>query len=637
MSSSERETSDAEFASALRALKPGDEPLLTTLRTSERVLARVTDGIYRQPGSALRELISNAWDADASAVAIRTDRPRFDRIVISDDGNGMSPEVLQHILHNIGGSAKRSSLGAELEVTSFEDPAISPGGRRLIGKIGIGLFSVAQLTQAFEISTKVRGDNFQSVASVLLSQYSDSQNADDSGAFRTGKVLIRKETATDTESHGTTITLTAVRPQTKEVLRSDDLWHRVISSAAAAQRVQQPLWHVGRLSTEEPETRVMLQASYDKLPWDRGDGPDTAFAKLVNAPMEALSLGRSNPRVENIFDEYLYSVWRLSLAAPLPYVDQSPFDLRPRDARFFILTGRAGAEAQELALHDRAESIRNQLPFPTPSEPEGFSVFIDELRLQRPIRFDTHVETSASLQTPLLFFGHFRSTFPKYPEEFSGGALDFVAYIRWEPKLVPADHVGVLIRINQASGTLFDPKFMGFPTDERRLGQISCEIFVEEGLDGALNIDRESLNETHPHVVALRRWFHGSLRQVIARVKSLSGSAARSGREVSLSDTQERLFQLVERVWRERSDGGEPPRVVLGSPAESSGAEYVLPPHTIGGLTGRNQEIRRRQRQDVVIAFTQLLDAYDLIADLSDDDRVSLVQALYDAVAGYLP
>ena len=52
----------------------------TVLQTDEQVIARVTDGIYRQPASALRELISNAYDADASRVVIKTDAPRFDRI-----------------------------------------------------------------------------------------------------------------------------------------------------------------------------------------------------------------------------------------------------------------------------------------------------------------------------------------------------------------------------------------------------------------------------------------------------------------------------------------------------------------------------------------------------------------------------
>src|ERR1700722_16030375 len=67
------------------------QPIATSLRTDARVIARVTDGIYRQPGSALRELISNAYDADATTVTIQTDRPRFRRIVIEDDGIGMTP------------------------------------------------------------------------------------------------------------------------------------------------------------------------------------------------------------------------------------------------------------------------------------------------------------------------------------------------------------------------------------------------------------------------------------------------------------------------------------------------------------------------------------------------------------------
>jgi hypothetical protein len=49
----------------------------THLKASERVIARVTDGIYRQPASALRELISNAWDADANLVTIHTDARGF--------------------------------------------------------------------------------------------------------------------------------------------------------------------------------------------------------------------------------------------------------------------------------------------------------------------------------------------------------------------------------------------------------------------------------------------------------------------------------------------------------------------------------------------------------------------------------
>src|ERR1700680_2155089 len=80
------------------------KPVDAFLATDQRVLARITDGIYRQPASALRELISNAYDADAREVAILTDAPRFSSIVVRDDGFGLSPATLAHLIKNIGGS-----------------------------------------------------------------------------------------------------------------------------------------------------------------------------------------------------------------------------------------------------------------------------------------------------------------------------------------------------------------------------------------------------------------------------------------------------------------------------------------------------------------------------------------------------
>lgn len=114
----------------------------TRLKAHERVIARVTDGIYREPASAFRELISNAWDADATEVSILTDAPRFSRIYVRDNGMGMSHQTLSRLLHAIGGSAKRRPDGRTLGITG-DDVDHTPRGRPLIGKIGIGLFYVS--------------------------------------------------------------------------------------------------------------------------------------------------------------------------------------------------------------------------------------------------------------------------------------------------------------------------------------------------------------------------------------------------------------------------------------------------------------------------------------------------------------
>ena len=129
------ETDDAKLAKGIRATEGSRKPIEGKLETDERVLARITEGIYRQPASALRELVSNAYDADATEVVILTDPPRFGQITVRDNGRGLSPEVLTQLVHHIGGSAKRSEKGQQLEITSATDPNYSPSGRKLIGKL----------------------------------------------------------------------------------------------------------------------------------------------------------------------------------------------------------------------------------------------------------------------------------------------------------------------------------------------------------------------------------------------------------------------------------------------------------------------------------------------------------------------
>ena len=66
----------------IRANADNRQPVNTTLATSDRIIARVTDGIYREPWAAFRELVANAYDADASYVVIETGQPDFHRITV---------------------------------------------------------------------------------------------------------------------------------------------------------------------------------------------------------------------------------------------------------------------------------------------------------------------------------------------------------------------------------------------------------------------------------------------------------------------------------------------------------------------------------------------------------------------------
>ena len=281
--------------------------------------------------------MSNAYDADAKQVVIKTDRPRFRTLSVEDDGMGMTPSALAHLLHHIGGSAKRSLEGAELGIASSTDPTRSPLGRRLIGKIGIGLFSVSQLTHRFQIVTKTARDSFRTIAVVLLRQYSDESapTPDEQGQHESGLVTIWREPATDVDSHGTTIILTDIRQQTRDRLQSQDLWVGIDAdrklAPAEAKDLRPPEFHIGRVRPDDDDVLQSDGGDHNNLPWSRDDRPGDAFEKLVKAVWEHVDRGTPNPQLERIFDYYLQMVWQLSLATPAPYVLGNPFDLALQD------------------------------------------------------------------------------------------------------------------------------------------------------------------------------------------------------------------------------------------------------------------------------------------------------------------
>jgi hypothetical protein len=617
----------------------------TVLRTDERVLARVTDGIYRQPGSAIRELLSNAYDADATRVVIRTDRPRFRTITVEDDGIGMTPDALAHLLHHIGGSAKRSLEGADLGITSRGDPLTSPGGRRLIGKIGIGLFSVAQLTHRFQIITKTEGDPFRTVAAVALRQYSDepSPPEDEHAEYEAGVVNVWREPAPDGDSHGTTIVLTDIRPQTRDTLRSADLWVAIDSATELgpddARDLKPPAYHIGRLQVAENEgesgdTYVGEPGSLESLPWEAGDPPDEAFAKLVNSAWQHIGRGSPNPQLERIFDYYLRMVWQLSLAIPVSYTGGNPFDIPyGDDVYLYDMPTRVRAAPTEISL--TAEQTVYEATGVGEASRVGsdFEVLLDDLQLSRPLVFTDLPTTSHAVRKPILFVGSCHEDFAGVAPELTGGPLHFEAYLLWAPKIAPTEHQGSLVRIHGSSGTLFDPTFMRYQVSEQtRLRQISCEIFVTSGLEAALNIDRESFNYAHPHVVYVTKWLHAALRRVATVQKRIAAEIRAEAREAAAAEAEQELADVAAQAWREESDdpGAEPPPVEFDDDEETapSGDDDTSYRYSHDAIFGGARSKQPSPTERKVRAVVQLLAAFGVLEPLSIEQQERLLAGL---------
>ena len=637
-----RQETDAALAGGIQG-SSSTSPVNTVLRTDERVLARVTDGIYRQPGSAIRELVSNAYDADAKQVVIKTDRPRFRTLSVEDDGMGMTPATLAHLLHHIGGSAKRSREGAELGIASAADPTRSPSGRRLIGKIGIGLFSVSQLTHRFQIITKTDGDHFRTIALVVLRQYSDEgappPNAE--GEYEAGLVTIWREPAADADSHGTTIILTDIRPQTRDTLQSRDRWAAVDSNpilAPGEARALRPFdFHIGRVRPDDADVlQIDADASYNSLPWARDDRPEVAFEKLVEAVWRHVDRGTPNPQLERIFDYYLRMVWQLSLAIPVPYVLGNPFDLPLQDKLSLFELPQSGRAAPVKFRLTDDETIRGRKSIGSAADVgSDFTVLVDDLRLARPLVFTDLPETKHAVKKPILVLGRCREEFDGVPPELTGGPLEFEAYLMWAPKIAPTEHQGVLVRVHGSSGTLFDPTFLRYQVSEQtRLRQISCEIFVSEGLEAALNIDRESFNYAHPHVVYITKWLHASLRRVATVQKRIAAEIREATREIAAAGEEEALSRVATRAWQDESDdpGAEPPPVEFDDAAyEPTSAEPGAYRFRRGPVFGEREGQSTHQHDSAerkLRAIVQVLAAYGILESLTDQQQERLLAGM---------
>lgn len=630
-----------ELAKDIRSHLHDGQAIDTTLETDERVLARISDGIYRQPASALRELVSNAYDADATRVVIQTDAPRFSEIRVRDNGNGVSIDTLATIVHQIGGSSKRTAAGGKLGVTDNNDPTLTPKGRKLIGKIGIGLFSVAQLSHQFQIITKRANEDFRLIADVILHTSSDEQLAtvdQDEEVFKTGTVKIWTVPASDLEFHGTEIVIKNLIPRIRDEMRSRGMWELVDGEQDDnIKPVQPPAYHVGRVDTTTGE---ILKHSA-QLPWSDDDDPPQRFKKLVNAVLEQSS--KQNRRLNQIFDTYLHMLWTLSLAVPLNYVDKHPFDTNGEDAiDVYELSNEVKGQAKKLSLAD-GETLRSRLRLTAPVKTidDAFELVVDGVALARPQPYLRMPRTFQSIPFPLLFAGKYQTEFTGFLSEQSGGSLKFEAYLMWTHMVAPIDNQGVLVRIYDASGTSFDPMFMNYQVAENtRLKQITAEIFVQQGLEAALNIDRESFNQAHPHYQVIVKWVHSALRQLINKQKDIQklyrDRSAVEKEITSLNAVDKIGTQLVQQASNRY---GTSTRVVFAEDDQNATGLFVPDDLCIlsldrdgEGFDGMRQGSGVRRRSKVSDQkrryFMQILDSYGLLQPLTDEEVQSLFSDL---------
>jgi hypothetical protein len=535
----------------------GSQPKTQDIVAAQRIIADISTGVYRSPAAAIKELVSNAFDADATKVSIATDAPRFRTLVVEDNGVGMSIDKFLDVMQHIGGSNKRITY-QQSEI--FKRP--------LIGRIGIGLLAVAQLGNRFYVSSSQRGKAKRFLAEINLEPYhkdaaalTSMQPGGERDEVHIGAIKYVDDIPEEANLHYTVITI----PDAKKGIFSE--LTGLVRKAVGAEEV------------------LAVGKSHIKT-----------FREVVDTV-------QASNRADSALDGYYYMLWELGLICPLNYLPKSPFDSSKRK----IINASA-----------------IQIP-----KIKNFSVEVDGIELKRPQRFPNKVAEKYGSPDPIVI--------PiEYDRKIAGRRLALSGYVYLQqPRIQPEELKGVHIRIRNVGIGNYDKSWLGYPFNEgQKFGQITGEIYVDEGLEAALNIDRDSFRETDVHYQALKAYIWNLLRKkVFPEFKQRQKRYTESRKQRFVSGANRRFSRAISELAAPMTGAPEirhaaGPTLLAG--LKNSKKRLLLDASEWKALINRYDLAKDAEQR--LMKVLQALASAEILHDFNEDEFEPLVRALALAV-----
>ncbi|MGA3135189.1 MAG: ATP-binding protein [Terracidiphilus sp.] len=398
---------------------------MPSIRVHEKALAHLSRGLYRSPASALRELVSNSWDANATAVRLSTNYPNFYQLAVEDNGDGFSAEEFARLMGGgIGNSEKRPMA----KVMKY--------GRPIIGRLGIGMLGIAQICGSFTVTSKMKdGAGFRARVNLydLLKEKLDS---DDSSVVPPSSERGFSEVDVGTYDFEDQYDLSKAKFGT--TIATDDV---------------------------HP---TFVRAFQQSLKFEKFQKPPSRWQKAIDIVSSVRSIQE--------LGDYWRLLWELAASCPVPYVSAN-------------------------CLPQKLVSAEQKL-----LESYNFKVIVDSLELKKPI----HLKGNPAGYT-------IRRIQPQHLTPY-GKNLRFHGYIIVQEgaQLKPDELRGLLIRIKNVAIGYYDPGMLDYRYNEGpRSRWLTGEIYATEGLEDALNIDRDSFNRFHPQFRAMQEYVHTILHESV--------------------------------------------------------------------------------------------------------------------------
>lgn len=137
--------------------KLGSDSWPKKITVDKRIVSVLSQSTYTNFPRALKELITNSYDADARRVTILVDLAN-ETISIEDNGRGMTAGDLDFYLRIAGKTRKK-------------EDNLTPLGREIIGQFGVGFLAVFPFFKNYSIESKKAGSASTVHANIPLSKY----------------------------------------------------------------------------------------------------------------------------------------------------------------------------------------------------------------------------------------------------------------------------------------------------------------------------------------------------------------------------------------------------------------------------------------------------------------------------------
>ena len=413
------------------------------IEVSSKIVGHISAGIYRSPAGALKELVSNAFDADATRVAITTNWPSFDIITCRDNGSGMTQEAFKRImLKGIGDSTKRVATDSSAaDVTTLRRP--------IVGWLGIGMLGIAQICHGFKVISHHKASQTAFTAEIRLPNFPREEVRD------IPRDIPQEQVAEDPVLIG--------HFQIEQIAYdSDKAGTYVIASDLRSTFIKR---------FRETSTKIPIPTRF------------SVFLEQIHKARSAKTIS-----------DYWQMVWELTVACPVPYIEAGPFDWDN--------------------IEEVTPEVRKQVDnLQQSSNDYQFEVVVDGLSLRKPNQYPLAPPRLKREGTTGSVF-----TLDREIKVYGGRTLKLSGYIYLQNSCAvePMELRGLLVRIRNIAIGSYDATLFNYPQiPTPRFNWISGEIYVEEGLESALNIDRASFNEMDSHFVRLKDMIHDLLENEI--------------------------------------------------------------------------------------------------------------------------